>query len=95
MAYSNTEVDGLISEGNQAPSIDDGIALYNQAEDIILQDMPVIPMGSRGWTLLIEQRRHDRCLQPGEHCRGERQLLITIRQTEAAGTGLPYRLPRC
>lgn len=44
MAYSNTEVDGLISEGNQAPSIDDGIALYNQAEDLILQDMPVIPM---------------------------------------------------
>lgn len=44
MAYSNPEVDSLISEGNQAPSVDDGIDLYNQAEDIILQEMPVIPM---------------------------------------------------
>ena len=47
MAYSNPEVDGLISEGNQAPSIDDGIELYHQAEDIILQDMPVLPMWFR------------------------------------------------
>jgi oligopeptide transport system substrate-binding protein len=42
--YSNPEVDSLISEGNQAPSIDEGIELYHQAEDIILQEMPVIPM---------------------------------------------------
>jgi oligopeptide transport system substrate-binding protein len=47
LGYSNPEVDSLIAEGNAAPSIDDGIALYQQAEDIILQDMPVIPLWFR------------------------------------------------
>jgi oligopeptide transport system substrate-binding protein len=44
MGYSNPEVDSLISDGNQAANVDEGIELYNQAEDLILQDMPVIPM---------------------------------------------------
>jgi len=42
-AYSNKEVDGLIDKGNAAPTIDEGITFYNQAEDIILEEMPVIP----------------------------------------------------
>ena len=42
--YSNKEVDDLIAQGNQAADVDAGIDLYNQAEDLILQDMPVIPM---------------------------------------------------
>ena len=42
--YSNQEVDDLIAEGNKAPSIDEGISFYNQAEDIILEEMPVAPM---------------------------------------------------
>jgi oligopeptide transport system substrate-binding protein len=44
MTYSNPEFDQLVAEGNAAPSIDEGIELYHQAEDILLQDMPVIPM---------------------------------------------------
>ncbi|CAN5751079.1 ABC transporter substrate-binding protein [soil metagenome] len=42
--YSNPEVDELIAQGNAAESVDAGIEFYNQAEDIILQDMPHIPI---------------------------------------------------
>ncbi|MGH8867999.1 MAG: peptide ABC transporter substrate-binding protein [Actinomycetes bacterium] len=42
--YSNAQVDQLIEKGNSAPTIEAGIEYYNQAEDLILQDMPVIPM---------------------------------------------------
>jgi ABC-type oligopeptide transport system substrate-binding subunit len=42
--YSNKKVDDLIKQGNAAADVDAGIDLYNQAEDLILQDMPVIPM---------------------------------------------------
>jgi oligopeptide transport system substrate-binding protein len=42
--YSNPRVDELIAQGNAAESVDAGIALYQQAEDLILADMPNIPM---------------------------------------------------
>ena len=42
--YSNPEVDDLIAQGNQAATLEEGITFYNEAEDIILQDMPIIPM---------------------------------------------------
>jgi len=42
--YSNDQVDQLIAQGNQAPTIEEGIQFYNQAEDIILEEMPVAPM---------------------------------------------------
>jgi oligopeptide transport system substrate-binding protein len=42
--YSSPEFDSLVSEGNQAASNDDAIVKYNQAEDVLLEDMPVIPM---------------------------------------------------
>ncbi len=42
--YSNEEVDDLIAQGNAAESIDEGIEFYHQAEDIILDEMPAIPM---------------------------------------------------
>ncbi|GAA3173426.1 ABC transporter substrate-binding protein [Blastococcus jejuensis] len=42
--YSNPEVDELISQGNQAATNEEAIEFYNQAEDLILEDMPVIPM---------------------------------------------------
>ena len=43
-AYSNDEVDRLIEQGNASASVDEGIGFYNQAEDIVLEDMPVIPL---------------------------------------------------
>ena len=42
--YSNPEFDELVAEGNQASSNDEAIKLYQQAEDILLEDMPVLPM---------------------------------------------------
>jgi oligopeptide transport system substrate-binding protein len=42
--YSNPKVDDLIKQGNAAGDVEAGIDLYNQAEDLILEDMPIIPM---------------------------------------------------
>lgn len=42
--YANPEVDDLIAEGNRAETIEEGIEFYHQAEDLILQDLPHIPM---------------------------------------------------
>jgi oligopeptide transport system substrate-binding protein len=42
--YSNPEFDRLVTEGNQASSNEEAIALYQQADDLLLEDMPVMPM---------------------------------------------------
>ena len=42
--YTNPEFDALIDQGNQAASNEEAIGFYNQAEDILLEDMPIIPM---------------------------------------------------
>jgi ABC-type oligopeptide transport system substrate-binding subunit len=43
-AYSNTEFDALVAEGNAAATSDEAIGFYRQAEDVLLQDMPIIPL---------------------------------------------------
>lgn len=42
--YSNPEFDALIQQGNSASSNEEALDFYNQAEDILLEDMPIIPM---------------------------------------------------
>jgi ABC-type oligopeptide transport system substrate-binding subunit len=42
--YVNEEVNALFEQGNAAATIEEGLDLYNQAEDLILEDMPNIPM---------------------------------------------------
>jgi oligopeptide transport system substrate-binding protein len=42
--YSNPEFDELVEQGNQAATNEEAIEFYNQAEDILLEDMPVMPM---------------------------------------------------
>jgi oligopeptide transport system substrate-binding protein len=42
--YSNPAFDKLIAEGNSAASPEDAVAKYQQAEDLLLEDMPVAPM---------------------------------------------------
>jgi len=42
--FSNKQVDDLIAQGNAAGTIEEGITFYNQAEDLILQEMPIIPL---------------------------------------------------
>ena len=42
--YSNPEFDTLVDQGNAAATEEEAIALYQQADDILLQDMPIAPM---------------------------------------------------
>ena len=42
--YSNPAFDNLIKQGDGAKTTAEGIQFYNQAEDIIVEDLPVIPM---------------------------------------------------
>jgi oligopeptide transport system substrate-binding protein len=42
--YSNPEFDELVAQGNSAESNEEAIELYQQAEDVLLQDMPIMPM---------------------------------------------------
>jgi ABC-type transport system substrate-binding protein len=42
--YSNPEFDALVAEGNAAPTGEEAVAAYNRAEDVLLEDMPVIPL---------------------------------------------------
>jgi oligopeptide transport system substrate-binding protein len=40
----NPDFDAAIAEGNQAASPEEAVTSYNEAEDILLEDMPIIPM---------------------------------------------------
>ncbi|MFD0782787.1 ABC transporter substrate-binding protein [Micromonospora azadirachtae] len=42
--YSNPEFDRLVKEGSAAATQDEAIKKYQQAEDILAKDMPVIPL---------------------------------------------------
>ncbi|GAB3974162.1 peptide ABC transporter substrate-binding protein [Streptomyces sparsus] len=42
--YSNKEFDKLVAEGRQADSEEEAIKKWQQAEDILAEDMPVIPL---------------------------------------------------
>jgi oligopeptide transport system substrate-binding protein len=42
--YSNPEFDDLVEQGNQAESNEEAVELYQQADDVLLEDMPIAPM---------------------------------------------------
>ncbi|MGY1742458.1 MULTISPECIES: peptide ABC transporter substrate-binding protein [unclassified Blastococcus] len=42
--YSNPEFDALLEQGNAAASDDEAVALYQQAEDVLVRDMPSAPL---------------------------------------------------
>ena len=42
--YANPRVDELIAAGNRAPTMAESIKAYQAAEDVILEDMPVVPL---------------------------------------------------
>jgi ABC-type transport system substrate-binding protein len=42
--YSNPQFDEFVSQGNAAASNDEAVSLYQQAEDVLLEDMPIAPM---------------------------------------------------
>ncbi|WP_370454498.1 ABC transporter substrate-binding protein [Salinibacterium sp. dk5596] len=42
--YTNPEFDALLAEGATSTEIEEGTALFQQAQEILLQDLPVIPL---------------------------------------------------
>ena len=42
--YSDPEFDALLAQGNAAATNAEAISFYNQAEDVVLEDMPIIPL---------------------------------------------------
>lgn len=42
--YSNKEFDRVLAEGDKAPTPAEALKLYQQAEDLIARDLPVIPL---------------------------------------------------
>lgn len=42
--YANPEFDSLVSAGNQAATNEEAIALYQQADDLLLNDLPMMPI---------------------------------------------------
>jgi oligopeptide transport system substrate-binding protein len=55
--YSNADVDALFVKGNQAKSVDEGNKYYQQAQEILLQQLPAIPLWygitDGGWSTLV------------------------------------------
>jgi oligopeptide transport system substrate-binding protein len=56
--YSNPAVDAVLAQADAAPSIEAGNALYQEAERMIIQDMPAIPLYFQsvqaGWSDRLE-----------------------------------------
>lgn len=42
--YSSEEFDGLLKEGSQAASVEDATAKYVEAQEVLLKDLPTIPL---------------------------------------------------
>ena len=42
--YSNPEFDALLKQGNGAATLDEAKAFYQKANDLALEDMPLIPV---------------------------------------------------
>lgn len=50
--YSNEEFDSLIQQGDSAATLEEAITFYQQAEDIVLEDLPHIPMWFGKWAAI-------------------------------------------
>lgn len=66
--YSNEEVDALFAEGDSSASLDDTVAAYQQAEELLFQDMPAIPLWFQningGYSENVDNVRFDMAGQP-------------------------------
>jgi oligopeptide transport system substrate-binding protein len=49
--YSNPEFDDLIAQGKQAETLDEAVSFYQQADDLLAQDVPIIPL----WFAVTQQ----------------------------------------
>jgi oligopeptide transport system substrate-binding protein len=57
--YSNPAVDSLLTKADAAPSAQDGQKLYQEAERLVLQDMPTIPIWWQAATAAWSSRLHN------------------------------------
>jgi len=61
--YSNSEVDDLLTQADEAGTVEESFDLYQQAGDVALEDMPIIPMWSGGtaiaWSDEVGDVRYD------------------------------------
>ena len=64
--YSNPELDDLVTQGDAAASTEEAIELYQQAGDLALEDMPIIPMWSGGTAIAHSDQVGDVRFDVGE-----------------------------
>lgn len=57
--YSNPELDKKLEEADQAGSLDEAISLYQEADDMALEDMPILPMWSGGTAIAYSDQVGD------------------------------------
>ncbi|WP_051385714.1 peptide ABC transporter substrate-binding protein [Actinokineospora inagensis] len=59
--YSNPKVDGLLAQADASPKVEDANKLYQEAERVLNDDMPVIPLWNQtsqfGWSDRIDHAR--------------------------------------
>nr|WP_245532413.1 ABC transporter substrate-binding protein [Acaricomes phytoseiuli] len=61
--YSNPEFDQLLEEGLSAPNQEEAVAKYNQAQEILFEDLPTVPLWNRsvqiGWSTKVSNVETD------------------------------------
>lgn len=62
--YSNSEVDDLLVQGDEAGTPEEGIEFYQQAGDVALEDMPIIPMWSGATAIAFSDEVTDVAYDP-------------------------------
>jgi oligopeptide transport system substrate-binding protein len=62
--YSNPAVDAKLAEADAAPSIEEGNVLYQEAERMIIQDMPAIPVYFQSFQAGWSERMQDVTVTP-------------------------------
>jgi oligopeptide transport system substrate-binding protein len=44
MGYCNEDVDALLQEAAVTPDLEDQVPIYNQAQEMVMEDTPIIPL---------------------------------------------------
>jgi ABC-type transport system substrate-binding protein len=78
--YDNPEFDELIAKGNVADDNEEAIELYQQADDLLLEDMPVMPMFFRA-----TQGAHSENVEDVQFDAFQDVALTRVKPTNAAG----------
>lgn len=56
MFYSNSKYDSLIKDALAAGSLDEAQKLFDQAKDIVIEEMPIIPLWTSGSNYVVSER---------------------------------------